>query len=59
MSLPRVFVARLNGMSVFDPLGDEVGQGQALMTVHAEAPGELAYALEFARANPDIVLLEA
>jgi flagellar motility protein MotE (MotC chaperone)/sporulation protein YlmC with PRC-barrel domain len=26
VSLPRVFVARLNGMSVFDPLGDEVGR---------------------------------
>ncbi|MFX0538297.1 magnesium transporter MgtE N-terminal domain-containing protein [Ornithinimicrobium sp. Y1847] len=26
MSTPRVFVARLNGMSVFDPLGDEVGR---------------------------------
>ena len=26
MSSPRVFVARLNGMSVFDPLGDEVGR---------------------------------
>lgn len=25
MSTARVFVARLNGMSVFDPLGDEVG----------------------------------
>lgn len=26
MSSPRVFVARLNGLSVFDPLGDEVGR---------------------------------
>ncbi|MDO5739106.1 MAG: CBS domain-containing protein [Ornithinimicrobium sp.] len=26
MSIPRVFVARLNGLSVFDPLGDEVGR---------------------------------
>lgn len=26
MSTPRVFVARLNGLSVFDPLGDEVGR---------------------------------
>ncbi|WP_131105423.1 magnesium transporter MgtE N-terminal domain-containing protein [Ornithinimicrobium sufpigmenti] len=26
MSLSRVFVARLNGLSVFDPLGDEVGR---------------------------------
>ena len=26
MSAPRVFVARLNGLSVFDPLGDEVGR---------------------------------
>jgi thymidine phosphorylase len=40
-------------------LGDDVAQGQPLMTVHAEAEGELAYALEFAAANPDIVQLEA
>ena len=26
VSIPRVFVARLNGLSVFDPLGDEVGR---------------------------------
>lgn len=26
VSLSRVFVARLNGLSVFDPLGDEVGR---------------------------------
>ena len=26
MSISRVFVARLNGLSVFDPLGDEVGR---------------------------------
>lgn len=26
VSSPRVFVARLNGLSVFDPLGDEVGR---------------------------------
>lgn len=26
MSIPRVFVARLNGLSVFDPMGDEVGR---------------------------------
>ncbi|GGK65587.1 magnesium transporter [Ornithinimicrobium pekingense] len=26
VSSPRVFVARLNGMSVFDPIGDEVGR---------------------------------
>ncbi|MGC1206922.1 MAG: magnesium transporter, partial [Ornithinimicrobium sp.] len=26
MSTSRIFVARLNGLSVFDPLGDEVGR---------------------------------
>ncbi|WP_421937413.1 thymidine phosphorylase family protein [Phenylobacterium sp.] len=51
--------AKAAGLTLHVRLGDEVGQGQALMTVHAEAPGELAYALEFAGANPDIVLLEA
>jgi thymidine phosphorylase len=36
-------------------LGDPVERGQPLFTLHAEAPGELDYALDYARANADIV----
>ena len=51
--------AKSAGVMLHARLGDDVAQGQMLMTVHAEAEGELAYALEFAAANPDIVQLEA
>ena len=36
-------------------VGDRVEPGQPLCTVHAETPGELAYALDYAKMNPDIV----
>lgn len=36
-------------------LGDEVAAGQTLFTIHADAPGDLAYALDYARSNPNIV----
>jgi thymidine phosphorylase len=32
--------------------------GQPLCTVHADAPGELAYAMSYARANADIFRIE-
>ncbi len=38
--------------------GDLVERGQLLMTLHAEAAGELAYALEFHEAHPDVVRIE-
>jgi len=40
-------------------LGDEVAAGQALLAVHADTPGELRYALEYAAANPDLIEIEA
>ena len=41
MSTPRVFVARLNGMSVFDPLGDEVGRVRdVLVTLSGRVGGQ-------------------
>jgi thymidine phosphorylase len=43
------------GLELHVRLGDRVDLDQPLYTVHAESPGELAYALAFARANPDIV----
>ncbi|GAB3466137.1 thymidine phosphorylase family protein [Massilia terrae] len=42
------------GIDVHVRLGDRVDVGQALFTLHAEAPGELEYALEFVRSRPPI-----
>lgn len=36
-------------------LGDEVSAGQPLFTLHAQAPGELSYALSYVHAQPAIV----
>lgn len=47
------------GLDLHVRLGDEVAAGQPLLTLHAEAAGEAAYALHYAAANPDIVALEA
>jgi thymidine phosphorylase len=46
--------AKAAGVEVHVRLNDLIGVGQPLYTIHAEAPGELAYALEYAIANPDI-----
>jgi len=43
------------GIELHVRLGDEVTTGQPLFTIHAESPGELEYALEFANANGDIL----
>ncbi|HEY9236310.1 MAG TPA: thymidine phosphorylase family protein [Phenylobacterium sp.] len=47
------------GVEMHVRLGDEVAKGQPLLSVHAEAPGELAYALDYAAANPEMFDLEA
>lgn len=47
------------GVQLHVRLGDEVAMGEPLLTVHAEAAGELAYALDYADANPDMLTLEA
>jgi thymidine phosphorylase len=39
-------------------LGQKVERGQPLMTLHAEAQGELKYALEFYRSHPEILHIE-
>jgi len=39
--------------------GQRVQPGDVLMTVHAESPGELEYALEYFRAHPDVITLSA
>lgn len=38
-------------------IGDRVSAGEPLFHVHAQTPGELAYALEYVVAHPDIVTL--
>jgi thymidine phosphorylase len=43
------------GLELHVPLGTAVEQGQPLFTVHAEATGELAYALAYVQAQPSIV----
>ena len=42
------------GIELHVRLGDKVSRGMPLCTLHAESPGELAYALNYADANPDI-----
>jgi len=43
------------GVDLHVSVGDPVSVGQPLCTVHADSPGELAYAFDFAAANPDII----
>ena len=45
------------GISFHAPLGTAVEVGQPLMTIHAESPGELAYACTYAAAQEDIILV--
>jgi len=39
-------------------LGDEVTAGQPLLDVHADTAGEMAYAMDYAVRNPDMVEIE-
>ena len=43
------------GLELHVKLGDKLEPRQPLYTVHSESPGELAYALNYARANTDII----
>jgi thymidine phosphorylase len=45
------------GVDLHVRLNDMVAAGQPLFTVHAESPGELAYALDYAAANPEIIAI--
>lgn len=42
------------GVDLHVRIGDVVEEGQPLCTVHADAPGELAYAFDYSAANRDI-----
>lgn len=43
------------GLEFHAPLGTNVARGDPLFTVHAEAPGELDYALTYIKANSDMI----
>jgi thymidine phosphorylase len=45
------------GLVFHAPLGTQVRIGQPLLTLHAQSPGELAYALAFAQASESLVTL--
>lgn len=48
----------LAGLTLDAHRGDPVTAGQPLFTVHAQSPGELAYAMEYVSRHPEIVCLE-
>ncbi len=50
--------AKAAGVDLQVRVGEIAVAGQPLCTVHAEAPGELAYALSYAEANADIFRIE-
>jgi thymidine phosphorylase len=49
--------AKAAGVELHVRIGDSVIAGQPLCTVHAEARGELAYALDYASVNRDLIVI--
>jgi len=47
--------APLAGINMHVRLGDKVEKGQALLTLHAQAQGELEYALQFYYSHPEAI----
>jgi thymidine phosphorylase len=47
------------GLELHVGLGEQVEAGQPLFTIHAQARGELGYALEYLAGEPDLVRLES
>lgn len=47
------------GVVLHAHLGDVIVAGAPIVTIHAEAPGQLEYALDYARANADMFEIEA
>jgi thymidine phosphorylase len=45
------------GLDLHTPVGTQVERGQPLFTLHAETPGELAYALAYLYAQPPVVVV--
>ncbi len=52
---PRAAAA---GVRFLAPLGSKLEVGQPVLAIHAETPGELAYALEYAEAQGNLVTVE-
>jgi len=50
--------ARASGLQLHTPIGTRVEKGQPLFTIHAEARGELDYALGYSEGQTDIVQIE-
>jgi len=50
--------AKAAGIHMEVRLGDEVIRGQPLLHIHAETPGELAYALDYAAGAGDVIEIE-
>ena len=48
-------MAKAAGVEIHVRLGTTVAAGDPLYTVHAEAPGELAYSFDYVAANDDII----
>jgi len=46
------------GVDLHVAVGDQVDVGQPLCTVHADSPGELAYAYDYAAINHDIITID-
>jgi thymidine phosphorylase len=46
------------GLELHAPLGTLVGVGQPLLTLHAESPGELAYALAYAESQDNLFSIQ-
>ncbi len=46
------------GVELHVRIADPVGIGQPMCTVHADSPGELAYAFEYAALNRDIIVIQ-
>lgn len=51
-------MAAAAGVELHTPLGSTVERGEALFTVHAQTPGELAYALGYVKLTHKIITLE-
>jgi thymidine phosphorylase len=51
--------AKAAGLDLHVRLGDTVSQGQPLFTLHAEAPGELRYALDYFESQARIIEISA
>jgi thymidine phosphorylase len=46
------------GLCFHTPIGSMVAVGQPWITIHAESPGELAYALAYARSQENVIALQ-